>query len=721
MTLTEAERYAEHRAAMAKKSREASAAGRDIGDPPPVANPERRAACERNLRLFFETYLSATFTLEWGPNHEDAIADLERTILEGGRFANAMPRGEGKTSLVEGAGLWALVYGHRRFVFIIGADAAAAGVNLESLKIELETNDLLAEDFPEVCHPIRALDGITKRAQGQTIGGELTRIGWTKDELVLPTVRGSKASGARVRVAGITGRIRGAKAKTPAGETIRPDLVLIDDPQTEESARSPSQVDAREEVIRKAVLGLGGPGKKIAALAAVTVIRPDDVAERLLDRERNPEWQGRRSKMLNAFPANLELWEGPYDEARREGLEAGEGMRRATAFYLANRDAMDAGAEASWAARFNADEASAVQHAMNLWLADPDGFASEYQNEPTEGGSVGLNLDPEEIAGRLAPLKRWQVPDEAAVVTIGVDVQQSVLYHLAVAWAMDGSGWVIGYGAEPEQGPGYWTLASAKKTMIRSHGGPLEAAVPAAFGSLVERLLGRPLKREDGSPQDVDAMAVDVGWGQMTDVLYRAIRESPERTRIIPTHGRFYGARSVPMAEQPLKAGERLGDHWKRKPPAPRHRFPYVLFDANYWKTWVAERLVTPPDKPGSLLINGRRAADHRMLADHLTAEKVTAVSANGRTVDEWEIRQKGRDNHWLDCLVMAAVAASMRGVSVSAVRRAGRAARAAERSATGDDGAPGKPKRQKAFTPAAKADAGKPKRSKFRTAGRAF
>jgi hypothetical protein len=44
---------------------------------------------------------------------------------------------------------------------------------LDSIKTELDGNDLLLVDYPEVCFPIQALDGIANRANGQlSQGGE---------------------------------------------------------------------------------------------------------------------------------------------------------------------------------------------------------------------------------------------------------------------------------------------------------------------------------------------------------------------------------------------------------------------------------------------------------------------------------------------------------------------------------------------------------------------
>lgn len=52
----------------------------------------------------------------------------------------------------------------------------------------------------------------------------------------------------------------------------------------------------------------------------------------------------------------------------------------------------------------------------------------------------------------------------------------------------------------------------------------------------------------------------------------------------------------------------------------------------------------------------------HRLLSEHLTSEYRVKTEGRGRTVDEWKLRVEGLDNHWLDCLVGAAVAASMQG-----------------------------------------------------------
>ncbi len=145
------------------------------------------------------------------------------------------------------------------------------------------------------------------------------------------------------------------KFKRPDGRTVRPSLVVLDDPQTDESACSLSQCANRESILAGAVLGLAGPGKKISGIMPCTVIRPGDMADNILDRNRHPEWNGERTKMVYAFPKNELLWER-YAEIRAEGMRGGDGGESATEFYRQNQAAMDDGAVVAWLERFNYDE-----------------------------------------------------------------------------------------------------------------------------------------------------------------------------------------------------------------------------------------------------------------------------------------------------------------------------------------------------------------------------
>jgi len=74
---------------------------------------------------------------------------------------------------------------------------------------------------------------------------------------------------------------------------------------------------------------------------------------------------------------------------------------------------------------------------------------------------------------------------------------------------------------------------------------------------------------------------------------------------------------------------------------------------------------------PGCLSIFGRKAVQHRLLAEHVTAEYHVRTEGRGRPVDEWKLPAHRPENHWLDCVVGCAAAASMQGAEcVGAERR---------------------------------------------------
>lgn len=659
--------YDRHKDDAARRQAAKSLAGRDIGELPAVADPARKEAARLSFRDFCDTYFRQTFTLPWSRDHLKAIGRIEAAVLRGGLFALAMPRGSGKTTLCEVACVWAVLYGHRSFVCLIGSDETSATQMLDSIKTELETNELLAADFPEVCHPVACLEGIANRCAGQLHQGKRTHITWTAKEIVLPTVAGSPASGAILKVAGITGRIRGMKHKRVDGKSVRPDLVVIDDPQTDESAWSPSQCATRERILAGAVLGLAGPGKKIAGVMPCTVIRPGDMADNILDKVKHPEWNGERCKLVYRWPDQGDLWQ-QYGDLRADGLRKGDGGAEATAFYAANREAMDAGAEVAWPERHNPDELSALQHAYNLKLLDEHAFAAEYQNEPlSPQRDDGVEtLTAAEIAAKVNGMGRGLAPVSAVRVTAFVDVQKDALYWAACAWQEDFTGFVLDYGSYPDQRVGYFALRDLRVTLADRHpGGGVEAAIYAGLAALTADLLGRSWRRDDGAEMRVERCLIDANWSESTDTVYLFCRQSPHSAALMPSHGKGIGAGNAPMGDWARRAGDRAGSHWRIPPLGQGRAVRHVTYDTNFWKSFVHARLAVPMGGSGCLSLFGDGPARHRMFADHLTAEYAVRVEGRGRKLSEWKLRPEKPDNHLFDCVVGCAVAASVQGCAL--------------------------------------------------------
>ncbi len=661
--------YAKERERARRIAAERSLAGRDIGRLPPIADPGRRASAGDDFGRFCTVYFAHTFALPWCADHLRVIDRIETSVMDGGLFAMSMPRGSGKTSLCEAAAIFAVLNGYRRFVMLFGADEHHAQTMLDSIKTELASNAALLADYPEAVYPVHCLEQITQRAKGQLYSGEPTRLGWGKSEIVLPTIAGSLAAGAIIRVSGITAGFRGTKYKRADGQSVRPDLVVIDDPQTDESARSPKQCADREQIVSGAILGLAGPGQKIAGIMPCTVIRSDDLADRLLNRELHPAWHGERTKLVYSFPSDQALWDRYREILEAELRDGGDGSR-ATEFYRQNRAAMDAGAQVAWPERKYPDELSALQHAMNLLFRDEVAFYAEYQNEPLEEQLAAEMLTPEEIAGKLNGYPRSIAPTDVTHLAGFIDVHDRLLYWTICGFGDGATGWVVDYGAWPEQKQAYFSLSSARNTLGKQAPGQTkEAALLAGLTACFDHLFARQWRREDGATLSLDQVLVDVGY--LPEVVQAAIRTHPQGSRLLGSMGVGITAKNKPFSEYKKHPGDQFGHYWRVPAARGGREKRTVHVDTNYWKSDVHGRLGLPLTSPGNLSLFGKSPKLHRLLADHLTAEYAVPTEGRGRKLMEWSLKPGGPDNHWLDCLVGCCVAASMLGVYTQAQRAA--------------------------------------------------
>lgn len=658
-------RYDQKRSYALQREQALVRAGQEIGPLPPVEKPRRRAAGVRSFKSFCKTYFPSVFALPWSDDHLKVIRKVEDAVLRGELFAMAMPRGSGKTSICERAVLWAAMSGRHRFIVLIGPTKEHADSSLDNVKSEIENNDLLLEDFPEVCFPIRKLEGSVRRCEGQRLNCQRTQIVWTTGEVVLPTVDGAKSSSVVIRSAGLTSSIRGMNFLRPDGESVRPSLVLVDDPQTDESAWSPTQCQTRERILAGAVLGLAGPGKKIAGLMPCTVVRSGDMADRMLDRSRHPEWKGERTKMIYSWPERADLWD-KYAELRRESLANGGDGSEATQFYRQNRKAMDAGAVVSWPARKNSDELSAVQCAWNLRIRDEASFFAEYQNEPkTDSDDQATILTADEISKKVNGYERHEVPLEADKLTAFIDVQQSSLWYVVAAWSPAFTGYVVDYGTWPKQSRRYYTLSDIEPTLQQAFpSAGIEGQIYGGLDVLVRDLMSHRYLRDDGAEVRIDRLLIDANWGTSTDTVYQFCRQCGYN-QVVPGHGRYVGASSQPFSEYKRKRGDVLGHNWRIPAVTGKRAVRHVLFDSNYWKSFIHARLAVSLGDRGCLSLWKARPAEHQIFGDHLAAEYPVTTSGRGRTVDEWKIRPERPDNHFLDCITGTAVAASMIGVGL--------------------------------------------------------
>lgn len=682
--------YTTHRDSMAAVSRAKSQSGREIGGIPPITNIERREACRLDLKLFMETYNPAAFSLAWGEDQIRSVKRIEEAVLYGALYAFAEPRGGGKTTRCRMGALWSIAYAHRRYPFLISATDDKARDTLDTLRLLIRFLPDFAADFPEISYPAKFIGGIAQRAGGQMCCGESTLIEWKEERIVLPTVPPPEnwpkewklradgkvpTSGVLVSAAGLTGEgLRGSLKTLSTGEMVRPDLVILDDPQTPESARSPTQNVTRLRLVSADVLGMAGPGKSIAAVMPCTVIEPGDMVDEVLDRQKHPLWRGERSGILRSMPTNMEAWERYFEVYARCALLEPPDFAESNAYYVEHQPELDAGSVASWPDRKGEKDASAIQHAMHLFFRDRLSFWAEYMNQPkvisTESASV---LDPEFVAGKVTNLNRGIVPRACTRLTAMIDIDLSLLWFAVVAWDERFGGSVVSYGAYPDQGRPYFAKADARPTLLTLPAAASlsqEAAVYAGLTAVCDEVLGATYQHEEtGAAFHVERCLIDANYGPLTELVYEFCRRSTFAGTILPSHGKFVGASSAPMSTWVKRAGEMVGSGW-RVTAHTTGRGRHVVYDTNKWKTFTAERLRTPFGQPGCLSLHAPTRGGHRLIADHVAAEYPVKTEARERVVDEWKDRAN-RDNHYWDCLVGATVAASVNGLQWTAAAEA--------------------------------------------------
>jgi len=175
-------------------------------------------------------------------------------------------------------------------------------------------------------------------------------------------------------------------------------------------------------------------------------------------------------------------------------------------------------------------------------------------------------------------------------------------------------------------------------------------------------LLARRWQRTDGALLSVERLLIDSGYLPAVCNAV-AIKLGPA---VMLSKGMGLKAGNKPMATYRRRPGERHGCNWYVPNVSRSSEFRHVAFDANFWKTFVHARLATPAGDRGALTLFGRKPEHHRLFAEHVAeAETYVVTEGHGRTVREWRAKPSKPDNHWFDCLVGCAVAASLQGVVV--------------------------------------------------------
>lgn len=668
MAATSAKAKANRSAKDASRKREESAEAKDVLIRE-CADRERRELLESDIFEWLGWYGHDEFTRAFTEQQAEMIQAILDALRFGRDKAIAAPRGEGKTSIAEWVLIYCVLSGLVKFAVLFAATGADAETSLNSIRERLEENERLGDDYPEVCDPIIALENTAQRARTQTVSGKrhdngevfqrvASKFSWCGREIRFPNVPGSPAARAIIATRGLDAAVRGMKRGKD-----RPQIAVIDDPDTEETVGSEEQRDKLLKKIDRNIAGLAGQNRRLARVVLTTIQKRDSASFRLTDPTIYHSFGGQRFGFLVRPPANKGLWEEYIALQQRDWQD---GTRFAHDLYASHREAMDEGAVVGNPhRRGDAGELSALQFYFNeVARIGQDAVDTEYQNDPppdttvqTSGLTAGL------IQRQLNGLPRGVIPDGAILLTHNCDVGKTKGFHWVVrAWMPEGTGHVIDYGIMSVQGTKYGSDEG------------LERALYAAVLRRMEDFRGESYATAAGEILEKTISTFDCRW--QTDAILSAVAKCGKDVFGIMGIGRSAGCVKGTFRDVVQNSATR------RKLPTTGayeelHTGPYgklwaIHADADKWKGFEHQRWLTAQDRPGCLFLFGEKSKEAgRLSADERTHEEYARHICAEAEVQDGQQRkwiETGRENDFLDASWHSCCAAAVKGIRVLGV-----------------------------------------------------
>ena len=612
-------------------------------------NKKLRKRLEADPPAWLAWYFSEAYALEFGKVHLDMIERGLYAIEHGGKTVTAAPRGTGKSAIHWGLALYRLATRRGEFPAIVPWEARAVRRALRFWKNALCSNERFAADYPELCAPFvkckqnsqRLVSLIWKDTKKNTGARLLVSEGL----IILPDSRGVLGSTT------INGNPRGLNHSTEDGKILRPTLVIIDDPQDREAANSPSQVQSIISQIDSDVLGMGGPGRKVAALMACTIIRKHDAASHYLS---NPQWDAARIPLITAWPTNRKLWD-KWNEVRITGEDQKDGGAAARKFYRQNKADLLHGFEVSWHERFDRERKQPDAYFAAMWDFYEMGeaaFMAEMQNDPPSDVGTQYRLTVEIVTSHTMPLARLQLPASAGIFTAMIDINRIGLHWAAAGFDQLMTSHVSAYGRWPANGGELWAKNAPELQR--------KQAIFAGVKSLCDALAATTFRR-DGKRTLPRLVLIDRGFEP--DVVHKFCTAAAYPFTVFPSRG--YAAHKYSPIKSMLVGKPMEGCHVSTSTMG-----QFVAFNADMWRETAQRAFLSDPGSPGGCtLYEPNRETEHVTFAEHLSAEWIANKYETERG-PRWEwTHAVGANWDYGDALTGCYVAAAVLGLSASGIQ----------------------------------------------------
>ena len=412
-------------------------------------NWKRREAASKSLVSFIKTYcMGLMIDDEPSPMFIQALNEMEFALSQSRPYNIELPRGTGKTTACTMAVLYLLATGKRKFCVIVSQNARSAGSVLKDIWRPIAEKDTdFAQDFPEVCLPFQVCDGAYRRRQLYKM--QSTEILKNNSMIQFARLFDDKGhelptSGSVMTVRGISSGIRGLKVGK-----LRPDIVILDDLQTSETASSPEQVQKIQDIIKKDIMNLSSKGK-LAVLMTSTPLMPEDLCEKI---ENDIAWKTTKYPAIMSWPKDIVenpedgMW-ARYFKMYDAELADDQTHEGSLDYYKTNREKMDEGAVLFAPERFKPEDGhiSGLQALLEKrHMIGDAAFSAEMQMKPHKF-SFKLDIKPRDILLKSVTTPQLVVPDGYVFVAASTDLNLSyALTTVIVGFKPDMTAHVITY------------------------------------------------------------------------------------------------------------------------------------------------------------------------------------------------------------------------------------------------------------------------------------
>jgi len=605
-------------------------------------DPARRKRLEKDPEKWLQWYFPNIFTLPFADGHREIIRAIVRTDAQGKDTVVAAPRGEGKTNIMRFMSIYLIFTGRSRFVVVGGWQIRSASEAFNTWTIAI-TSDRLVADYPEFCAPFadsthaNRLPRLHWKGESRTTGAAIKS---SRMQIVFPDGRGAMAAGS------LQGDIKGLNITTTGGVSLRPDKILLDDPQDTDRAGDPKFVSDVLHKIDTQWLCLAGPDVRISMMVACTIYAPDDVGESL-GKRRNTVFV--RIPRVVSWPVGFEAaesatrqlwdrWFDLYDDDKTRDM--------AFKFYRRNRAAMCKGFKVSWKYRFDKSKGDpdALFGAMvDYYTKGREAFFSEYQNQPVAHETKYYELTPQCILKHTVELHENEIPDDTVFATLSTDINYSYgLTYEAAAFKRDGSCHVFAKGV--------WCQAPLPVSAKNSNQEQRQRLVKKALEIMAEWV--------DVQPWKLDAWYIDAG-GEQFDTVTSFCRNAKKCGKL----GRAMIGRAGKTYDPSVKTcvGRVRGRVYAC---FTRESGKWYCMDADFYKEMAQTSYITPIGEPGSSTIY---KGSHRDYADQMCREVLEAkgvvMGRGGRTLVVYKWNTLPGKHDYLDTHAMNYAAAGYEGV----------------------------------------------------------